>query len=240
MAGLGTIINMVAIAVGGLIGTLGGNLLKERMRETLMKANGLCVLALGAGGTMAAMLQVTSDGTITTYGTIMMIVSFTIGTIIGEIFDFDAKFIQFGEWLKRKTGNAKDQQFVNGFVTASLTVCVGAMAIVGAIQDGLYHDISTLTVKSILDFLIVLVMAASLGKGTIFACIPVGILQGAVTILATFLAPVMTDAASLNLSLTGNILIFCVGVNLIWPNTFKTANMLPAIIIAVIYAFLPF
>lgn len=237
MPGLGTLINMGAIILGGILGLLGGNFLKENIRDTLMKANGLCVLFLGIAGTMSKMLEFTEDG-ISTYGTIMMIASFAIGSIIGELIDLDGKLELFGEWLKKKTGNAKDPQFVNAFVTASLTVCIGAMAIVGAIQDGLYHDISTLTVKAILDFMIILVMAASLGKGTIFSCIPVGILQGSVTLLSTFLVNVMTDTASMNLSLTGNILIFCVGVNLICPKTFKTANMLPAIVIAVIWALL--
>lgn len=240
MAGLGTLINVIAIIFGGLLGLLCGNFLKDNIRDTLMKANGLCVLFLGIAGTISSMLSVSGDGTLTSQGSIMMIVSFTLGSIIGEIIDLDHKFNTFGEWLKQKTGNAKDQQFVNAFVSASLTVCIGAMAIVGAIQDGLYHDISTLTVKAILDFLIILVMTASLGKGTIFACIPVGILQGTVTILSTFLAPIMTNTASLNLSLTGNILIFCVGVNLIWPKTFKTANMLPTIIVAVIIALFNF
>lgn len=236
MAGTGTLINMAAIVAGGILGMLGGSFLKESMRETLMKANGLCVMFLGIAGAMAKMLQITDEGLSST-GTLMMVGSFAIGSVIGEWIDLDLRFEEFGEWLKKKTGNAKDKEFVNAFVSASLTVCIGAMAIVGAIQDGLYHDPSTLILKAILDFMIILVMAASLGKGTIFSCIPVGILQGAVTILATFLAPVMTESAANNLSLTGNILIFCVGVNLIWPKTFKTANMLPAIVIAVIWAF---
>lgn len=240
MPGFGTLVNMGAIIVGGILGILGGSFLKENIRNTLMKANGLCVLFLGIAGTMSCMLKISEDGSISTYGTIMMIASFAIGSIIGEMIDLDGKLELFGEWLKRKTGNAKDPKFVNAFVTSSLTVCIGAMAIVGAIQDGLYHDSSTLIVKAILDFMIILVMAASLGKGTIFSFVPVGILQGSVTILSTFLASIMTDAASLNLSLTGNILIFCVGVNLIYPKTFKTANMLPAIVIAVIYALLGF
>lgn len=235
MAGMGTLINMAAIIIAGIFGILGGSFLKENMRETLMKANGLCVMFLGIAGTMAQMLEITSDG-ISTTGTLMMVGSFAIGSVIGEWIDLDRRFEQFGEWLKKKTGNAKDKEFVNAFVTASLTVCIGAMAIVGAIQDGLYHDPSTLILKAILDFIIILVMSASLGKGTIFSFIPVGILQGAVTILATFLAPVMTEEAACNLSLTGNILIFCVGINLIWPKTFKTANMLPTIVIAVIWA----
>lgn len=240
MPGLGTIINVVAIIVGGIIGLLGGKFFTENIRKTVTKGIGLCTIFIGISGTLQYMLQINSDNSISTYGSIMAIITFTIGSIIGEVIDLDGKIEVFGEWLKKKTGSSKDPQFVSAFVTASLTVCIGAMAIVGAIQDGLYHDYSTLLVKSILDFIFVIIMTASLGKGAIFSFIPVGVLQGGVTILSTFIALIMTDGASVNLSLTGNMLITCVGVNLIWPDTFKTANMLPTIVIAVIYALLGF
>lgn len=126
---------------------------------------------------------------------------------------------------------------MDGFVTASLTVCIGAMAIVGSIQDGLTGDYSTLALKGVMDAIIVCAMAASMGKGCIFSALPVGVFQGCVTALATFLQPVMTEAALANLSLVGSVLIFCVGVNLIWPRTFKPANMLPAVVIAAVVAF---
>ena len=126
---------------------------------------------------------------------------------------------------------------MDGFVTASLTVCIGAMAIVGSIQDGLTGDYSTLALKGVMDAIIVCAMAASMGKGCIFSALPVGVFQGCVTALATLLQPVMTEAALANLSLVGSVLIFCVGVNLIWPRTFKPANMLPAVVIAAVVAF---
>ena len=121
--------------------------------------------------------------------------------------------------------------------TYSLTVSIGAMAIVGSIQDGIYGDHSTLALKAILDMVIICVMSASLGKGCLFAALPVGILQGAVTLLARAIQPVMTDAALANLSLTGSILIFCVGINLLWEKKLKVANMLPSLVIAVLCAF---
>ena len=166
-----------------------------------------------------------------------MLLSLTIGAVIGEWINLEQKLEKFGDWLKRKTGNSGDTSFIDAFVTASLTVCIGAMAIVGAIQDGMVGDISVLTAKSVLDLVIICVMTASMGKGCIFSFIPVGLLQGSVTALSVFLKPVMTEAALSNLSYVGSILIFCVGLNLVWGKKVKVANMLPAVIIAVVWAF---
>jgi hypothetical protein len=169
----------------------------------------------------------------------MMIGSLAIGALIGEFLDLDRRIEQFGQWLKVKTGNSGDQSFVNAFVTASLTVCIGAMAIVGAIQDGIFGDYSTLAAKAVLDLIIIMVMTASLGKGCMFSAIPVAMLQGGVTILARWIEPLMTTAALSNLSFVGAVLIFCVGLNLIWKNTIRVANLLPSVVIAVVFAFLP-
>ena len=169
----------------------------------------------------------------------MMIGSFTIGTLIGELLNIELRMERFGEWLKAKTGNARDHLFVDGFVTTSLTICIGAMAIVGSIQDGLLGDYSVLAAKAILDLIIVAVMTATMGKGCIFSAIPVAILQGSVTLLAQFVEPIMTETALHNLSLTGSMLIFCVGVNLFWGKMVKVANMLPTIVVAALWAFLP-
>ena len=181
----------------------------------------------------------TSDG-LTSGGTMMIVVSFAVGSLIGEWIDLEHRMEQFGNWLKVRTGNGREKMFVDGFVTASLTVCIGAMAVVGAIQDGISGDYSTLLLKAVLDMLIICVMTASMGKGCIFAAIPVGIFQGLITLLARLIQPVMTDRALSNLSLTGSMLIFCVGINLLWEKKLKVANMLPAILIAVICAFLGF
>ncbi len=121
-------------------------------------------------------------------------------------------------------------------MTASLTVSIGAMAILGSIQDGISGDHSTLVAKGILDFIIVLIMASSMGKGCIFSFIPVAALQGSVTALAVVLAGIMTEPVLNNLSLVGNILIFCVGINLVWEKTIKVANLLPALLIAMAMA----
>ena len=162
-----------------------------------------------------------------------------LGAIIGEIIDFDAKITRIGEWLKQKTGNSKDPQFTNAFITASMTFTVGAMGVIGSIQDGLTGDDSTMVVKSILDGIIVMVMASSMGKGALFSFLPVGITQGIITGLAHLAAPLMTPEAIDNLSYVGSILIFCVGINVIWPNKIRVANLLPAIFIAMLLTFLP-
>lgn len=238
MAGLGTIINMAGILGGGLGGLLFGNRLGKRYQDTLMSANGICVLFLGISGCLQEMFTIV-QGEITSQKTMMMIGSFAIGGLIGEWMNIEAQMEQFGSWLKIKTKNDQDTGFVDGFVTASLTVCIGAMAVVGAIQDGIMGDSSVLAAKAVLDLIIIFVLTAAMGKGCVFSAIPVGIFQGLITLMARLLEPIMTPAALSNLSLTGSILIFCVGVNLIWGKKVKVANLLPAIVIAVIWAFFP-
>ena len=238
MPGLGTIINVAAIAAGGMGGLLFGRKMEKRYQDTLMSANAVCVLFLGIAGCMEQMLKITQNG-LASGGTMMMIGSLAIGALLGEWLNLDYHMEQFGEWLKRKTGNEKDAGFVDGFVTASLTVCVGAMAVVGSIRDGIYGDYSILAAKAVLDLIIVLVMTASMGKGCIFSAVPVGIFQGILTLLAALVEPLMTEQALSNLSLIGSMLIFCVGVNLLWGKKIRVANLLPAIFVAVAWAFLP-
>lgn len=236
MIGLGTILNVAAIVAGGLIGLVFSRAISARYQQTLMQAIGVCVIFVGIGGAVQQMMTVTADG-LQSGGTMMVVISYAVGSLLGEWIDLERRMEQFGTWLKVKTGNAREKQFVDAFVTASLTVCIGAMAIVGAIQDGLSGDHSTLALKAMLDMVIICVMSASMGKGCLFAAIPVGILQGAITLLARAIQPLMTEAALANLSLTGSILIFCVGINLLWEKKLKVANMLPSIVVAVILAF---
>ena len=237
MFGLGTIINVAAIIAGGILGLLFGKFLKEPQQDSLTKVCGICVLFIGIGGALEGMLTVSADK-VSSGGGLLIIGCLALGTFVGELLNIEGMFERFGEWLKIKTGNAKDKNFVNGFVTASLTVCIGAMAIVGSIQDGLQGDPSILVTKAVLDLIIIMVMTCSLGKGCGFSAIPVGILQGSVTALAVLIKPLMTDAALLNLSMIGSILIFCVGINLVWGKKVRVANMLPAILFAIAAAFL--
>ena len=236
MIGLGTIINVVAILVGGVIGLVFSRAISARYQETLMQAIGVCILFVGIGGAVQEMMTVTADR-LQSSGTMMIVISYAVGSLLGEWINLERRIEQFGSWLKVKTGNAREKRFVDGFVSASLTICIGAMAVVGSIQDGISGNHSTLALKALLDMVIVCVMSASLGRGCLFSAIPVGIFQGTVTLLARAVQPVMTEAALANLSLTGSILIFCVGVNLLWEKKLKVANMLPSILIAVVYAF---
>ena len=238
MIGLGTMLNTAGILVGGFLGFLFGKFLKERHQDALSKVCGVATLFIGITGALEEMLTVEGAGVVSD-GSLLIIGCLAIGALIGEMLNIEDGFERFGQWLKLKTGNAKDKRFVDGFVTASLTVCIGAMAIVGAIQDGLEGDYSILATKAILDLIIIMVMTASMGKGCLFSAIPVAVLQGGVTLLAGLLRPVMTEAALSNISLVGSVLIFCVGINLVWGKKVRVANLLPAVVLAVIAAFLP-
>lgn len=238
MIGLGTIINAAGILAGGAGGLLFGKRMKKRYQDTLTCGVGISVLFLGISGCMEKMLVLTQDG-LSSSGTMMMIGSFSIGAVVGEWLNLDYHLEQFGEWLKKKTKSEGDAGFVDGFVAASLTVCIGAMAVVGAVQDGLMGNYSTLAAKAVLDFIIILIMTASMGKGCIFSVIPVVLFQGTITLLSRQIEPLMTEQAMANLSLTGSMLIFCVGLNLIWGKKVKVANLLPAIVVAAAWAFLP-
>lgn len=238
MFGFGTILNTAAILAGGLCGQLFGRLLNERTQDTLTKVCGVSTLFIAISGALEGMLTVEGD-TVTSGGAMLIIGCLAIGALVGEVLNIEDGFERFGEWLKVKSGNAKDKGFVNAFVTASLTVCIGAMAIVGAIQDGILGDYSILATKAVLDLIIIAVMTCSMGKGAVFSAIPVALFQGSITIMASWIRPLMTDGALANLSLIGNILIFCVGINLVWGKKIRVANLLPAIVVAVIAAFLP-
>ncbi|MBP0982563.1 MAG: DUF554 domain-containing protein [Oscillospiraceae bacterium] len=239
MPGLGTLINVAGIVIGGMAGLLFGKLIKPRMQETMTCACGVCVIFLGIAGAMEKMLTANENGALSSGGTMMVIASLVLGALVGELLNIEAGMERFGGWLKKVTHSEGDGGFVDGFVTASLTVCIGAMAVVGAIQDGILGDYSTLAAKAVLDLIIVMIMTSAKGKGCIFSAIPVAVFQGVITALSRLIEPVMTEKALANLSLVGSILIFCVGVNLVWGKKIKVANFLPGIVFAVACAFLP-
>ena len=237
MVGLGTLINTGAIAAAGFAGHFFGRLFKEDQQDAITKANGVSVLFIAIAGAMEGMLKI-EDGSLISGKAMLVTLCVAIGTIIGELIGIENGFERFGEWLKIKTGNAKDVKFVDAFVTASLTVSIGAMAIVGSVEDGILGDYSVLAVKSVLDFIIIVMITASMGKGAGFSAIPVFIFEGGMTLLAKLIAPIMTDQAINYLSMIGSILIFSVGVNLVWGKKLRVANMLPAVVLAVIAAYL--
>ena len=225
---LGTVVDVFAIIIGGLLGLGFGKRLTEHYQETMLKACGLSIFFIGVGGVVSKML-VFSDGGFTTEGAVMMASSLTLGALIGEALDIDGKMASFGRWLKKKTGSHDDNSFVSGFVN-------GAMAVLGPINEVIMHDESVLFAKSILDLILILLMTLTNGKGCIFSFIPVFIVQGLVTVLAGFLSPVMTADAVSALSLVGSVLIATLGINMVWDKSIRVSNMFPSVVIAVIWA----
>ena len=230
MIGLGTIANTGAVIVGSAIGMIIKGGLKQKYQDILMQALGLATLFIGASGAMAGMLKIIENG-IETQGSFLLIGSLVFGALVGEFIDIEDKLERLGEFLKTKVRVKGDSTFVEGFVTSSLVICVGAMAIVGSLQDGLQGDPSTLFAKAILDFMIVMVFSSTLGIGVMFSALPLAIYQGSMTIFATFLTPFLTDIVISNLSFVGSVLIFAVGVNLTFGKRIKVGNMIPAMII---------
>ena len=234
MFGLGTLINTVAVIVGGLLGLLLKNGIAKRFEAILMQALGLATIFIGASGVLKYMLVV-ENGVLATRGTMLLIFSLVIGSLLGQLLDIESKMEILGIKLKAAVRIKNDNRFVEGFVTTSLIVCVGAMAIVGAMQDGLSGDSSMLVAKALLDFALVAILASAYGVGPIFSAIPIFVYQGAITLIAMLFGTVISDALIGELSFVGSALIFCVGVNLVREKTFRVANMLPALLIPIFW-----
>ena len=232
MIGLGTIVNTVAVIVGGLLGMLLKNGIAKKFEKILMQGLGLATIFIGAGGVLKYML-VLENGNVSTRGTMLLIFSLVIGCILGQLLDLESKMEVLGVKLKAAVKMQNDTHFVEGFVTTSLIICVGAMAIVGAMEDGLSGDSSTLIAKAMLDFALVAILSSTYGIGAVFSAIPIFVYQGAITVIAALFGAVISDALIGQLSFVGSALIFCVGVNLVREKTFQVANMLPALLIPV-------
>ena len=233
MIGLGTIVNTVAVILGGLLGLLLKNGIAKRFENILMQALGLATIFIGAGGVLKYML-VPESGAMSTRGTMLLIFSLVIGCLLGQWLDIEAKMEALGVKLKAAARIKNDNRFVEGFVTASLIVCVGAMAIVGAMQDGLSGDSSMLIAKALLDFALITILSSAYGLGPLFSALPIFIYQGAITVIAALFGAVISDALIETLSFVGSALIFCVGVNLVREKTFRVANMLPALLVPIL------
>jgi len=240
MHGLGTIANCTTIIVGSIIGMLIKGGLSKRFEETIFSAVGLAVMFIGLGGAVAGLLTI-SNSTLSTQYTMMMVLSLVLGALVGECLNIENGLEHLGEWIKGKmpkklAGNT----FVDGFVTASMLFCVGAMAIVGALQDGLSGDYSTLFAKSVLDGISSILLAASLGFGVAVSALPILIYQGGITLLAHFVKPYLENYPLLigQISCVGSILIFAIGINMIFGKKIKVGNLLPAILFPIIFALL--
>lgn len=234
MIGLGTIVNAVAVVAGAVLGMLFHGGLKERFQNIVMKAIGLSVIFIGISGALENMFVVTESG-IETVGTMEMILAMVIGGLLGEWIDIEKRMERFGEFLKNKVRSKNDPLFVEGFVAASLIICIGAMAVVGAIQDGIYQDRTMLYAKAVLDFVIVMVLASTYGKGVAFSAIPLFVYQGLITLCAGMIEPLLNETMLTNLSITGSVLIFGVGLNIGFGKQVKVGNLLPALLLAVLF-----
>lgn len=234
MFGFGTIINTAAVIAGGIAGVVLKKGIPENCQKILMQACGIATIFIGVSGALKEMLVI-NGSSIETKGTFLLILSLVLGGLAGSLLSIEDRLERLGELLKKKLHSEKDTQFVEGFVTSTLVICIGAMAIVGAIEDGLTGSFSTLTAKAILDFVIVMIFASTLGKGVIFSALPLFLYQGVITILAAILGDFMSPSLISDISFVGSALIFCVGVNIAFGKKFNVGNMLPALLVPVIY-----
>ena len=230
LIGLGTLVNTAAVLAGSGIGLFLKGGLKKRFQDTLMQGLGLATMFIGAGGAMKGMLVVSGKG-LDTKGTMVLILSLVIGALLGELLNIELFLERLGERIRKRVQKKEEGTFVEGFVTSSLVICVGAMAIVGSLQDGMSGDPSTLYVKAALDFVIVLIFASTFGIGVMFSALPVFVYQGAMTLFASVLKPLFTAELIANLSFVGSVLIFAVGVNIAFGKKIKVANLLPAMLV---------
>ncbi len=231
----GTLINAALIIVGALFGLLFKKLMPERLKNTLLQAVGLIVIFVGIGGAISATLTL-SEGVFGTKDTLVMILAMVFGTIIGELINIEKQLDRIGAFCQKKlvNGDAKST-FAEGMVTASLIFVVGAMAVVGSLDNGIRGDNSTLVAKGIIDCITAMVLASTLGIGVMFSAVPILIYQGAISLLGVYIEPFLTDAVISQMSFTGSILIFAIGINMLWSKKVKVGNMLPAIFMPILF-----
>lgn len=230
MVGTGTIVNVAAIAAGSLVGLLVGRGIKEKYQETVIYGLALCVILLG--------LQMAFQGK----HILITIVSLVIGSILGEALDIEDKLEKVGLWLAQKVqkakgkGDAGTDAFVEGFLSTSLLYCVGAMAIVGSIQDGLTGDATTLYTKALIDGLSGIIYASNMGIGVLFSALSVGVYQGTLTALAGLLGPYMSQTVVQEIAASGGLMILGVGINMTKLLKIRVGNMLPGLVVAGVLA----
>ncbi|MCI1930605.1 MAG: DUF554 domain-containing protein [Clostridia bacterium] len=228
---IGTVVNTIAVILGALLGYIIKGRLKQRYRDILTSVLGLAVIFTGASSALGGML---SDGA----EPILYIVSLVIGCIIGEFLDIEGKLCYIGDLIQKKIGS-NGGNISQGFVTASLTFCIGTMAIMGSIESGIMGVHTILYTKSVIDGVTSIVYASTLGIGVVFSAVSVFLYEGMLTITASLLQPYITNDMMREVSIVGGILIAAIGVNMLEIKKFKVGNMLPAIIVPVIY-YLPF
>jgi uncharacterized protein len=228
---MGTLINVLAIIVASLLGIILKKGLPEKIQKSVMLVLGLGLTALSLGWFLKDFLVI-NENTISTHSDLLIILSLVIGVLIGEWIDIDLRLNRWAENIEKKYNLPP---LAKGFIAATLIFCVGAMAIVGSIQDGLNGDITILVIKSALDFITAMILASILGIGVIFSAVSVLLYQGAITLLAASASSFLTTEMIQAVSMVGNILLIAIGINFMELRKIKVANMLPAIFIPIIY-----
>ena len=235
MIGIGTLVNIATILVGGALGLVLKRVLAKRIMDTVMQGISLAVIVIGISGTLAAAFSIV-DNQIVGGHVLIMIVSLAIGGLIGELLKIEERLKSFGMFCERKLTKPDDEStFAQGFVTATLVFCIGSMAIVGSLEDGINRNPDILIAKSVIDGIAAMIFASAMGFGVLFSAFTVGIYQGTITVLSVFLAPFLSDIVIQQMSVVGSILIISVGLNMLKIGKIKTANLLPAIFIPPIY-----
>ncbi|MFZ5354330.1 MAG: DUF554 domain-containing protein [Bacillota bacterium] len=218
---LGSIVNAITIIAGGIIGSLAKKGLPERFSNLIISGMGLFTLVLGI---MFALR---------TKEPMIVVISIVIGALIGELIDIEKKLDSLGNYVQSKLKGFKGN-FSQGFVTSSLLFCVGSMAIMGSLQSGLSNNHDTLLTKSIMDGVISIVFASTMGIGVAASAVPVFIYQGTITLLASVIAPYLSEAMIIEMTASGGILLMGVGINILELKKIKVGNMLPAIFLPII------
>ncbi len=235
MALSGTIINAVLIIIGTAAGLIFKKILPKRLKDTLLQAVGLIVIFVGIGGAVSAALTYTG-GVFGTKDTLIMILAMVFGTIIGELINIEKQLDRFGAFCQQKLVKENTKStFAEGMVTASLIFVVGAMAVVGSLDNGIRGDNSTLVAKGVIDCITAMVLASTLGIGVMFSAVPVFVYQGAIALLGVYIEPFLTSTVISQMSFTGSILIFAIGVNMLGFIKIKVGNMLPAIFMPILF-----
>ena len=222
---LGVIVNTIAVIVGSLLGLIFHKAVPERIVKAVMIGIGLCTIYIGISNMLKG------------ENTLILIISLVIGAIIGTLLDIDGAITRVGDSLTRRFGKkGKTSSLTEGFVTASLLFCIGAMTIVGSLNSGLTGDHEMIFTKSLLDLISAIMLSASLGIGVLFSAAFVFVFQGAIVMLATTLQPFLTSHAIAELTCVGSVIILALGLNILGITRLKVSNYLPAIIVAPILA----
>ena len=225
----GTLVNCVAV-----IGVLLKKGIKPTYAESINKALGLAVLIIGLNGVIANMFTV-KNGKVSSSGELMLIIFLVVGTLIGELLKLDERFGKFCNKIENKF---QAKGFASGFINGTVLFCVGAMSIIGSINDGLTGDSSILFVKSALDAVNAVIFGATLGFGVIFTFIPMLIYQGGISLLAGTLGGILQGELLEQICMVGYAIIMAIGLNFLLKDKFKTLNMVPALFLPVVYHYI--